>query len=82
VIRFKTGKIHRLKITAYGESEIKAMDVKAYEVKVTAYGEAEVYITVSDQLKVTAYGEAVVRYSGNAIVDKGIVIGEAVIEKI
>jgi hypothetical protein len=36
----------------------------------------------ADRLKITAYGEATVAYEGNPEVEKGIIIGEASIQKI
>ncbi|UII81685.1 head GIN domain-containing protein [Flagellimonas sp. CMM7] len=81
-LELKKGTIGRQKITAYGESKINTLEVNSSEVKITAYGEGSYRIAVSDRLKVTAYGEAIVAYEGSPEVDRGIIIGEAEIQKI
>ena len=82
ILNIKSGTINRQKITAYGESEINSLDVETKSAKITAYGEANIRLKVSDDLKVTSYGEATVEYSGDPNVNKGIVIGDANINKI
>jgi hypothetical protein len=37
---------------------------------------------VAEKLKITSYGEATINYSGNADVNKGIIIGETKIAKV
>jgi len=81
-IQIKSGTIGRHRIIAYGESEINSMEVETESAKITAYGEAKFRLNVSKDLKVTAYGEANVEYKGDAIVNKGIIIGDASIRKI
>ena len=81
-LELKEGRIERQKITAYGETKVNTLGVSSATAKITAYGEGSYRIKVSDRLKVTAYGEATVAYEGNPDVDKGIVIGEATIQKI
>lgn len=81
-LELKEGRIGRQKITAYGETRVNTLGVSSTSAKITAYGEGSYRIKVSDRLKVTAYGEATVAYEGDPDVDKGIVIGEASIQKI
>lgn len=81
-LELKKGIIGRQKITAYGESKINTLEVNSSEVKITAYGEGSYRVAVSDRLKVTAYGEAIIAYEGSPEVDRGIIIGEAEIQKI
>ena len=81
-VKLKAGKIDKMKVTAYGEAEVNALSVKINELKVTAYGEASVKAQVDILLKVTAYGEAEIRYKGSPRIEKGLVIGDATIEKI
>ncbi len=81
-LEIKSGSIGRHKITAYGESEINTPNVTTKTAKVTAYGEANIRLMVADDLKVTSYGEANISYSGDAKLNKGIVIGDATIKKI
>ena len=76
------GKVDRQVYRAYGESEVNTATMDNSETKITAYGESNFRINVSNRLKVTCYGETTINYTGDAEVDKGIVIGEAEIRKI
>lgn len=81
-LEVKKGAVGKQKITAYGESTINTLEANSIETKITAYGEGSYRVAVSDRLKVTAYGEAIVAYAGSPEVDRGIIIGEAEIQKI
>lgn len=81
-LEIKKGTIVRHKIIAYGETKINTLGVESESAKITAYGEGSYRLKVSDDLKITAYGEATVAYEGNPKVNKGIIIGEAKIQKI
>ncbi len=81
-LELKNGNIDKQKITAYGETKINTLNVATNSVKITAYGEGSYRIAVSDRLKVTAFGEATIAYEGSPEIKKGIVIGEATIQKI
>lgn len=76
------GDVKKQVYRAYGESEVNAVGMHAAETKITAYGESNFRVNVSDRLKVTCYGETNVNYTGNAQVDRGIIIGEAKVRKI
>ena len=81
-LELKEGTIDRHKITAYGETKVNTLGVESKSAKIIAYGEGSYRLKVSDDLKITAYGEATVAYEGNPKVNKGIIIGEATIQKI
>jgi len=81
-LELKDGTVGRQKITAYGETKVNTLGVHSKTAKITAYGEGSYRLNVSDDLKITAYGEATVAYQGNPEVNKGIIIGEATIQKI
>ena len=81
-LELKEGSVGRQKITAYGETTVNTLGVESATAKITAYGEGSYRLNVSDNLKITAYGEATVAYQGNPHVDRGIIIGEAKIQKI
>jgi len=81
-LEIKSGRINTQKFTAYGETKINALGVKNKYTKIVAYGEGSYRVNVSNRLKVTAYGEATIAYKGSPEVDKGIVIGEATIQRI
>lgn len=81
-LELKKGNLGYQKIIAYGETKINSLQVKTNKAKITAYGEGSYRLQVSDRLKVTVYGEAIIAYEGSPKVDKGIIIGEATIQKI
>lgn len=78
----KNGKIGKQKIVTYGESEINTIDVDTETVKITAYGESDIRVHASKNIKITSYGEARIKYKGSPEIDKGIVIGDAIIKSI
>lgn len=81
-VELKNGSVNRQKITAYGETKVNSLEVNTNSTKITAYGEGSYRVAATDRLKVTAYGEATIAYEGSPDVHKGIVIGEATIQKI
>jgi hypothetical protein len=81
-LELKEGTIDRQRIIAYGETKVNTLGVETKEAKITAYGEGSYRLHVLNRLKVTAYGEATVAYEGNPEIDRGIIIGEATIQKI
>ena len=81
-LEIQEGTIERHKVIAYGETKVNTLGVESESAKITAYGEGSYRLKVSDDLKITAYGEATVAYEGNPEVNKGIIIGEANIQKI
>lgn len=81
-LEIKQGIIETQKFTAYGESKVNTMNVDNKETKLTAYGDGTFQFNVSEKLKITSYGEATINYSGNANLNKGIVIGETKITNV
>ena len=80
--QIKNGVIGKQKITTYGESEINTIDVDTETVKITAYGESDIRVYASKNIKITSYGESRIKYKGNPEINKGIVIGDAIIRDI
>ncbi len=81
-LEIKEGMAKNQKYIVYGEGTINAIDLANENTKITAYGESSFRINVKEHLKVTAFGETTVAYRGNPSVSKGIVLGEATIQKI
>ena len=81
IVDIKGGEIQDQKYTVYGEGKVNTLGIKNENTKITAYGESSFRVNVSENLKITAFGEATVAYTGNPIVNKGIVIGEATIQR-
>lgn len=82
LLEIKDGSIDSQKITAYGESKVNTLSVACNDAKITAFGDGSYRLSVKDRLKVTAFGEATIAYNGAPDVKKGMVIGEAIIQKI
>jgi len=81
-LKIENGTINKQKIAAYGASKVMAVSVITKETKLTAYGDGVFQLNASNKLKVTSYGEATVLYKGNAQLKKGLVIGDATINRI
>lgn len=75
------GSAQSQKVVCYGEGHVNTLAVNNRNAKVTAYGEADVKLNVSESLKVTAYGEADIHYRGNPEIQKGVILGDASIQK-
>ena len=82
LLNMEKGSIQKQKITAYGASTVMASDVISEETKLTVYGDGIFKFNVSEKIKVSSYGEATVLYKGDAVLKKGIVIGESTIRKV
>ena len=80
-LEIQQGEINNQKFIAYGESKINVLNVANKETNLTAYGDGVFQLNVSEKLKITSYGEATISYSGNAQVQKGLIIGETIITK-
>jgi hypothetical protein len=76
------GRIDFQQYTVYGTGSINSLAIKGNSSKITSYGEADFYVNVSDQIKINAFGEASLHYTGDALVSKGIQIGEMRINKL
>ena len=76
------GRIGYQHYTVYGTGSINSLAINGNSSKITAYGEADFFVNVSDQIKINSFGEASLHYKGNALVSKGIQIGEMKINKL
>lgn len=81
-LSMEKGTVKKQKVAAYGASKVMASDVVSKETKITAYGDGTFQFNASERIKVTSYGEATVLYKGDALLKKGIVIGESTIKKV
>ena len=45
--------------------------------KLTSYGDAEFKIQSSEEIRLTAYGDAELYYKGDAVVSRGITLGDS-----
>jgi hypothetical protein len=82
ILEIKSGSIRHQRYTTYGESKINTLGVNSNTTRITAYGESNFQVNSSDEIKITAIGEAKLEYKGNAVVNKGLHIGEMQIAKL
>jgi len=81
-LEIKDGNVNFQRYRCYGKSEVNVLNLQSTETKIAAYGNNHIVVNVSDKLKVSAFGEARIQYKGNAEVNKGLKIGETIIQKI
>lgn len=81
-LKIKDGSIVYQKYRAYGESNINTLDISGVEAKIAAYGESNFRINISETIKISAFGEASIVYQGNPVVNRNLIIGDAIIQKI
>ena len=79
-LKFHNGAIGFQKYTLYGENTIHADQVASAKVKATNYGESELNVT-TERLKFTVFGEIDITCGPGTDVRKGLVFGEASINK-
>jgi hypothetical protein len=82
VLDIKSGSIDHQKYTTYGESKVNSLAVNSNTAKIVSYGESNFQLNTSKEIKITAIGEAKLEYKGNAVVNKGLHIGEMQIAKL
>jgi hypothetical protein len=82
VLDVKSGSIDHQKYTTYGDSKINSLAVDGHTARIIAYGESNFQLNTSKEIKITAIGEAKLEYKGNAVVSKGLHIGEMQIAKL
>ena len=82
ILDVKSGSIDHQKYTTYGESKINSLAVNSHTARIIAYGESNFQVNTSDEIKITAIGEAKLEYKGNAVINKGLHIGEMQIAKL
>lgn len=77
-----SGWIDHQRYVAYGESHINSLQVNSNTTKITAYGESDFQVNTAAEIKITSFGEARLEYKGNAVVNRGLHVGEMQIAKI
>jgi len=80
-LEIKAGSVKDQKYTCYGEGKINSLAIDGSTSRVTAFGRANFKLNVSDRIKITSYGEAELYYKGSPVIEKGLNIGDMVINK-
>jgi hypothetical protein len=80
-LEIKAGSVKDQKYTCYGEGKINSLAIDGSTSRVTAFGRANFKLNVTDRIKITSYGEAELYYKGNPAIEKGLNIGDMVINK-
>ncbi len=81
-LEIKSGFIRNQKYTVYGDSKVNSLSINNDSTRIIAYGDADIQVNTSKIIKITSYGDAKIAYKGNAIINKGLNIGEMQIKKI
>ncbi|RIV17358.1 DUF2807 domain-containing protein [Fibrisoma montanum] len=81
-ITIQSGQATEQTYRVYGESEIDAENLIGQNVSTSLYGDSKLRLYASNRIGVTAFGESDVKYTGDAHVDKGLVIGDVTIRKV
>lgn len=81
-LNINAGSIGYQQYTVYGEGIVNSVAINGKSSKITAYGESEFYVNVSDNIKINSFGESSLHYKGDAVISKGIQIGEMKISKV
>jgi len=82
ILKIEDGSIAEQRYTSYGTSSVISTGVMSAASSITSYGESKFRLNVSDEIRLTAYGETSLAYSGNAVVKKGLTLGDVSIEKL
>jgi len=80
-LEIKSGTIKDQKFIAYGEGQVKNFAINSNTAKIVAYGDANFQINASDAIRISSFGDAKLEYKGNAVISKGLNIGEVRITK-
>lgn len=81
-IFIESGRIDKQVIKCYGENEINLKGVDTGDIRSSLYGENRLDLRADGEIKVTAFGESDIRFTGNAYINKGIIIGDTDIRRI
>jgi hypothetical protein len=81
-LEIKAGTVTNQKFRAYGESKINGLEIKNKNTQISAYGSSSFRLKILDNLKITAFGESNIRYTGDPVIDMGIIIGDVTIQNI
>jgi hypothetical protein len=81
-LEIKSGFIRNQKYTVYGDSKVNSLFINNDSTRIIAYGDADIQVNTSKEIKITSYGDSKLEYKGNAIITKGINIGDSQIKKI
>ncbi len=80
-IFIESGRVNKQVIKCYGENEIYLNDIDTNDIRSSLYGENRLELRADGEIKITAFGESDIRFSGNAYVNKGIIIGDTDIRR-
>lgn len=81
-LRVSGGRAEYQKYKLYGENDINTEDLNSYHTQATIFGESKLRLNTQDELVIHAFGESRVSLIGNAIVNKGLVIGRTDIRRV
>lgn len=81
-IFIESGSASKQTIKCYGENNIDLMGISTGDIRSNLYGENRLDLRADGEIKVTAFGESDIRFSGDAYINKGIIIGDTYIKRV
>lgn len=80
-MRIHEGEAGHLSYKIYGENKIDSRGLTSVTSATTIYGEGQIRLRAEEELRVNSFGEPQLFLSGNAVVSKGIILGNARIRR-
>ncbi len=81
-LTIKAGSAGSQQYRVYGENEIDTKKLLSKNISTSSFGESRLNLHASESLKVTALGESSIYYSGNAQLNKKLIIGTTTIREL
>jgi hypothetical protein len=75
-LKVNGGDVEYQKYTLYGENSIEVSDLMSQHSQTNIYGESEISLHAAHELKVTAMGEGIISYTGDPVLNTGLILGE------
>ncbi|MGB3464237.1 MAG: DUF2807 domain-containing protein [Cyclobacteriaceae bacterium] len=69
-------------LRCYGENELDLSGIESVDIRSSLYGENRLNLRADGEIKVTAFGESDIRFSGDAFINRGLIIGETYIRRL
>ncbi len=75
-LTIRGGDVEYQKYNLYGQNSIEVSDLTSQHSQTNIYGESEISLHAAHELKVTAMGEGIISYTGQPVLNKGLILGE------
>lgn len=75
-LKIAAGQVVNQKYRLYGDNHVEAPDALSQEVNTVVYGNGLLHVHTDTQMVVSAFGDPEIRCEGNAIVNRGLIVGD------